>query len=1135
MGLRPRQLALAGAAALLPLALGGQAFAAGGANPLLQHTRRAGPSVLSPADIQRLSANATNRSIIILKDQHANLPARGPSAHQRTQVVDADQSAIKSELSQLHAPSVKSFHLVNAVAATVSDAEVQRLTANPAVQAVVPDLQRRFADQFQGGGGGNGGGSGPPGPPTNAICPSDPAQPLLEPEALGVMNVEFQSKGQPAAHDLADGTGVKVALIADGLDPNNPDLMRNGKSIVFDFQDFSGFGNAARTDGREAFLDAGAIAAQGNQVYDLSSFVNPAHPLPPGCTIRIRGVAPGASIAALNVSGPAPGFFNSQIIQAIEWAVNVDQVDVLNQSFGGLPIPDTRNDPVQLADEAAVAAGVTVVTSSGDAGPTNTIGSPATSSSGTITAGGSTTFQVYRQTTRYGTQLVPGGWLDNNITALSSAGTSEFGARTVDVVAPGDRGWELCSTDVAHFFGCRDIDNGQPQPIWAAGGTSLSAPLTSGTAALVIQAYEKTHNGVRPSPALVKQIIVSSATDLGAPADHQGAGLVNSLKAVQLAESVKDANGGTPLGQSLLVSKNDLTATSPVGAAHTFQVSVTDTGTAAQTVSPTVVGLGAGSVSDDTGTVAISDASPQFVDGEGNIDSYAIHQFSVPQNVDYLNGDIVWNQQAQPNGSAFETVFDPLGRVAGYSLLGTDHSGHGHVEVRQPTAGTWTAVIFTINIPSRKYRGDVQFEYFTQRFQPTGVVSPRALTLAPGQSGSFSVRVQRSSGAGDVAYSLRLANGAGTTGSVPIVIRSLIPVSIIGGTFNGILTGGGSVGNAGQRLSFQFDVPAGRPALNLGVQLRDPNYSVEGVLTDPSGEPQDVQSTAQFDANLNFLGFSPALQFFHRSPAPGRWTVSLLVNNGIDGSHLAEPFSGSINFQAPQVTAMGLPNSPATVLPAGKPVTATIAVTNTGNSGKQFFADPRLEGKSTLPLVGSDVNQVPLPLSLFAQPNWLVPTNTTSLEVAAQGTVPIVMDISAANGDPDRLGVSLPGGASVATLTAPEVAPGFFFALPEAAGPFPPTGVGTATVNLAALAMTNPFDTAVTPDSGDLWLESINPSAPLAPLTLAPGQTGTITLTITPSAPKGTVVHGFVAVDAFNFFSFGGDELINVPYTYQVG
>jgi len=92
------------------------------------------------------------------------------------------------------------------------------------------------------------------------------------------------------------------------------------------------------------------------------------------------------------------------------------------------------------------------------------------------------------------------------------------------VVAPGDRGWSLCSTNTTEFTGCADIDHGSnPAPrIWAAGGTSASAPETSGTAALVIQAYANAHGGSLPSPALVEQIIVSTATDLGAPAYHQG-------------------------------------------------------------------------------------------------------------------------------------------------------------------------------------------------------------------------------------------------------------------------------------------------------------------------------------------------------------------------------------------------------------------------------------------------------------------------------------------------------------------------------------------------------------------------------------------------------------------------------------
>ncbi len=113
-------------------------------------------------------------------------------------------------------------------------------------------------------------------------------------------------------------------------------------------------------------------------------------------------------------------------------------MNILNESIGGNPLPNTEDDPVALADQAAVAAGVTVVASSGDEGPFNNIGSPATTP-GVIAVGGTTTYRVYRQTTRYGTQLSnpPEGWEDNNISALSSDGITEFNPATVSVVAPG--------------------------------------------------------------------------------------------------------------------------------------------------------------------------------------------------------------------------------------------------------------------------------------------------------------------------------------------------------------------------------------------------------------------------------------------------------------------------------------------------------------------------------------------------------------------------------------------------------------------------------------------------------------------------------------------------------------------------
>ena len=1099
-------------AVLLALTVGGPARAGQGPGQVFKGS----PSTLSAADVARLSANANQRSIIVFKDQLTGLPAAGSTANERINAANADQKGIMSELGQLHAKHLRGFHVVNAISATISAAESSRLQTNPAVSAVVPDAMRPFASLGSGAGAAASAALPSASAKANApqqICPANPAQPLIEPEARQVMNVD-------AANQIVNGSGVKVGIIADGIDPNNPDLIRaNGQHVIFDYQDFSGFGLGAPTDGREAFLDAGTIGSQGNQTYDLAGFVNPAHPLPPGCTIKIKGIAPGASLAVLNVAGPNAGFFNSQIIQAIEWAVLHDHVNVLNESIGGNPIPNTADDPVALADQAAVAAGVTVVASSGDAGPFNNIGSPATTP-GVIGVGGTTTYQVYRQTTRYGTQLVPGGWENNNITALSSDGITEFGPHTVDVVAPGDRGWSLCSSDTTKFFGCADIDHGSnPPPIWAAGGTSASAPETSGTAALVIQAYANTHHGSLPSPARVERIIVSTATDLGAPADHQGAGLVNTLKAVQLAESI---NGGSPQGSTLAVSKPRLDATVNAGRTASFSVTVTNEGTGTKTVTPTVTGRPT-PTSSNTGTVTLSSSSPTYIDGEGNTDHYALHTFSVPAGADNLNGNITWNGQTI-GGVAYETLFDPKGNVAAYSLLGANQSGYGHVEVHNPIPGTWTAVIFTVS--TAPFFGPVRFSYSTEQFHTAGTVSPSSRTLTPGASATFHVAVSAGQ-AGDEGLKLHLGTGSATDGSIPIVLRALVPVTASGGSFSGTLTGGAASFNAGQEFTYQFNMPAGRPSLNLGVRLADPDYGLQGFLIDPNGQPLDAQTTA----NDN-VAPGPTMQFFHGSPAPGRWTLVLLVALPVNGAHLTEPFTGAISFTAPSVTASGIPNSASTVLPAGQPVTATIKVTNTGNISKDFFADPRLNGKVPQQLLGSGVNNVPLPLSLTAQPNWLVPTNTNALVVGAQGTVPITLEVGWAFGDPDVIGVSS-GNNAVAALAAPEVAPGIFFGVPEATGPFT-TGTN-GTVNLAAVANTNPFDSAVTSTSGDAWAQSVNASAPYTPVTLDPGQTGTITLTITPSAAKGTVVRGFIGVDTLNLATVSGDELVNIPYTYTVG
>src|SRR5262249_51037905 len=127
------------------------------------------------------------------------------------------------------------------------------------------------------------------------------------------------------------------------------------------------------------------------------------------------------------------------------------------------------------------------------------------------------------------------GWIDDEISALSSSGFDQRG-RTIDAVAPGESDWALCSTDLDEFGGCASLA-GNPSPVQSFGGTSQSSPPPGGVPALVIQAYERAQGGTAPTPAMVKQLIVSTTDDIGAPADQQGSGRVDAYKAVLAAEN----------------------------------------------------------------------------------------------------------------------------------------------------------------------------------------------------------------------------------------------------------------------------------------------------------------------------------------------------------------------------------------------------------------------------------------------------------------------------------------------------------------------------------------------------------------------------------------------------------------------
>ena len=1159
-------IALSVCALALPAGLITPAAARGVAQPPLT-IGKLQPGTLTPAQVQQFSQDAHTKVIVILRDQQSNLPPTPGVQQVRALALAAAQAPIVAELRQVQAPDVRPFKLINAVAAIVSPAEEAHLAANPLVQAVVPDATIRAprhpsdeSDASAAGSVGIGAAAAPNA--AGASCNT------LEPQALQLTNAAFADSDTPQAQQVRDGNGkevtgkgVTVAYIADGLDPNIAGFLRpDGSHVFVDYQDFSGDPVGTATDGAEAFGDASSIAAQDRPngsplTFDISQFVAAAHPLPAPCNIRIRGMAPGASLVGLKVFSNLGFTTTSDFVQAIEWAVLHDHVDVLNESFGSNPFPDNANDPISLADNAAVRAGVTVVVSSGDAGTAGTLGSPATDSN-VISVGATTQYRLYAQTGNGAIVLGSGGYLDNNISSFSSGGFAQRRPRTVDVVAPGELGWALYSIDTSLYTGCTSLRNA-PSPIETFGGTSESAPLTAGAAALVIQAYRSTHDGANPAPVLVKQIIMSTATDLGAPAYEQGAGLIDALKAVYAALSVRDENGSPRgRGNGMLVTPNSAAIVAAPNAQEIRSFTITNTGSRAQLMVPRLQTLGP-PIAGENLTLHLDPATdPTFLSAGGSKRAYVEQTFRVPAGAQHLDAAIAFQTQLNPAGLAYISLFDPSGRLAAYSVPQGVGNGYGHVDVVRPAAGTWTAAVFVRASGPSSYTGPVQFSWSASRYVTLGFVFPPVLVLPGGASRTIRAIFTMPSQPGDLSAAIRFGSFEGQSderrfnpaGEIPVTLRTLIPLGPAGGSFAGMLTGGNGRAGAGPTMSYAFDVPDGLQNISLAFTLPDSGYNLEGLLIDPQGMELDVQSNiVSVDSLGNPTAYGNALQFFRYNPQPGRWQFVLLLNSTASGNQTSIPFTAAIGFNTAKVAAPGLPNNPSVSLPAGKPVTIPVAVTNTGAVTEQYFADARLPVLAVQPLLALFPTQGTLPGFVT---EFIVPTEASSVVFAAQAAVPINMDAfnaagappSGQTGSPDLFAVADPQFANtvVATLDKPELPFGPWVVVPSEIGPYGPAGAPSVPVATGAAALIQPFDPAVSADSGDIWADLTLNTNTYKPLVLAPGQSGTINVTITPDPSRvGTTVSGYLYVDTFSIVGgsaipFNGDEVVRILYSYTV-
>ena len=258
-----------------------------------------------------------------------------------------------------------------------------------------------------------------------------------------------------------------------------------------------------------------------------------------------QGVAPGVRLIGLRVLDNEGRGYTSNVIEAIEYAVANRAalgIDVINLSLGHPVYQSAADDPLVLAVESAVRAGIVVVASAGNMGT-----DPAT---GKVGYGGISSPGNAPSAITVGAVDLRGtaGRADDLVAPYSSRGPTWIdGFAKPDLVAPGHglvAPVGLGATLYQLLPGLRVLTSLlDPFPHLRLSGTSMATAVTSGVVATMIQ-VQRAHYGRSMSPNAIKAMLQYSAIPLASEDIlTQGAGSLNMGGALTLARRVNPQAG----------------------------------------------------------------------------------------------------------------------------------------------------------------------------------------------------------------------------------------------------------------------------------------------------------------------------------------------------------------------------------------------------------------------------------------------------------------------------------------------------------------------------------------------------------------------------------------------------------------